>query len=193
MAAYVNLVADVTGFDLTEPGEGKLMAFKIDKDLISAFLTERLKGLKTLWREFPAGIYDFTNADGGSIDRSEGDMIRVRYIEPGSIPSEITLERLYGLILSAENKVLVDLKGMFTALRDAKASNEEEVAGRDKTLGEKDTEIQRITNVPSVISGEHLRGPSLPNHISIGFSPGIQTGVKVEIDLCRSHDADIVR
>jgi len=160
MAAYVNLVADVVGFDLTEPGEGKLIAFKIDKDKISAFLTDRLSGLKDLWREFPEGIYDFTNADGGSIEKTEGGMIKVRYIEPGSIPSEITLERLYGLVFSAENKMLVDVKGMFTALREEKVSHKEEVTGRDKTLGEKDAEIQRITNERNSIQASLIQKES---------------------------------
>ena len=146
MINYVNQVADVVGFDLTEPGEGKLMAYKIDRDKITAFLTERLAGLKTLEREFPEGIYDFGNADGGSIEKTEGGMIKVRYIEPGSIPSECDLERLYAYIYTAESKMLVDVKGMFTALRDAKAEHKTLVEGKSKTIGEKDAEILRVTN-----------------------------------------------
>ena len=147
IAGYLNEVADLVGFPLTVADEasGKKLAYKVDRDAIRTFITDMYGQLKALKREFPEGIYDFSNADGGSIERTEGGMITVRYIEPGRIPSEGTLEGLYSLMRSGMDKMLVDLNGMFKVLGDVKATAKSDLAGKDKTIGEKETEIQRIT------------------------------------------------
>ena len=74
MAGYLNEISDLVGFDLTEPNEaeGKLQEYKIDRDNIRKFIEDKFAELKALKREFPEGIYDFSNADGGKIERTEG-------------------------------------------------------------------------------------------------------------------------
>ncbi|MEN8148837.1 MAG: hypothetical protein ABFS86_03380 [Planctomycetota bacterium] len=147
MAVYLNELSDYVGFSLTDSDEakGKLIEYKIDRDAISEFIKAKFEELKALKRDFPEGIYDFTNADGGRIEKTEGGMVTVRYVEPGLIPSEGTLEGLYVLMRSGMDKMLVDMQAMFTVLKDAKSTAKSDVEGRDKTIGEKDAEIQRIT------------------------------------------------
>ena len=147
IAGYLNEVADLVGFPLTVADEasGKKLAYKVDRDAIRTFITDMYGQLKDLKRDYPEGIYDFSNADGGRIERTEGGMVTVRYVEPGRIPSEGTLEGLYGLMRSGMDKMLVDMQAMFTVLKDAKATAKSDLEGRDTTIGEKDAEIQRIT------------------------------------------------
>lgn len=147
MAGYLNDLSDLVGFDLTNANEaeGKLLEYKIDRDSVREFIKARFEELKALKREFPEGIYDFTNADGGRIEKTEGGMITVRYVEPGRIPTEGTLEGLYALMSSGMNKMLVDMESMFTVLKDAKSTAKSDLEGKDTTIGEKEAEIQRIT------------------------------------------------
>jgi len=157
--AYVSELSDLIGFNLTEQDEasGKRLEYKIDRDAIRAFITARFEDLKALKRDFPEGIYDFSNADGGKIERTEGGMVTVRYMEPGRIPSEGTLEGLYGLMRSGMDKMLVDLQGMFTVLKDAKATAKSDLEGKDSIIAEKDAEIQRITDERNSLQASRIQ------------------------------------
>ena len=159
IAGYLNELSELVGFDLTEPNEaeGKLQAYKIDRDNIDKFIKDRFEELKALKRDFPEGIYDFSNADGGKIERTEGGMVTVRYLEPGRIPSEGTLEGLYALMRSGMDKMLVDLNGMFTVLKDAKGTAQTDLEGKDSTIGEKEAEIQRITNERNSLQASRIQ------------------------------------
>jgi hypothetical protein len=142
---YLKNLSDKVGFPLEATTVSKQGS---DVDKISTWIAEKLDSLKgRYYREFPVAIYTFDPNGGIRRDDTAAEgRVKVAYIAPAAIPSELKLEELYELMDGAMSRMLNDITryvGMVQTERAKFAARETEFVG---TISDKDSEIGRLRN-----------------------------------------------
>jgi hypothetical protein len=147
---YLKHLSDKVGFPLEATTVSKQGA---DADKIATWIAGKLDNLKEKYtREFPVAIYTFDPNGGIRRDDTAGEgRVKVGYIAPAAIPSEIRLEDLYELMDGAMSRMLNDitrLVGDVQRERAKFAARETEFGG---TIAGKDSEIGRLRNEKAAV------------------------------------------
>jgi hypothetical protein len=153
---YLKDLADQVGFPIDNPTADMPADFHSDVTKVKSFILTKLGDLKDKYvREFPVGVYTFDEENGG-IKRSEEDngKVKVGYIAVGKIPSEVTLENLYGLMDEAMGRMLNDITRLVGDKKTLMQSEVEKVKGLNDTIAEKDKEIARLRSEVDKITNQ---------------------------------------
>lgn len=137
----VQKIAPLAGFAIDVNSTDPPAEYATDYRKMDQFIKTHLSEMKDKFvRTFPVNAY--TVADDGGIKReSSGETVTIVYIEPGNIPSETTVEGLYMHMVSAMDRMLIDINRL---VQEIDRLNQTAVAADTaykNTLGEKDTTI----------------------------------------------------
>jgi hypothetical protein len=144
--AYLNDLGKRVGFPLESVTDKKPGGSDLEK--IDTWVLQKLDNLKNkYYRDFPVAIYTFDPNGGIKRDDTVAEgRVRVAYIAPAAIPSELQLEGFYELMDGAMSRMLQDITrfvGMVQTERVKFAAREDEFGG---TIADKDSEIGRLRN-----------------------------------------------
>jgi HAMP domain-containing protein len=151
LSLYLKNLGDKVGFPLENVTEKKPGGSDLDR--IDTWMAEKLDNLKQKFtREFPVAIYTFDPNGGIKRDDTAADgRVKVVYIAPASIPSELKLEELYELMEGAMSRMLNDITRLVADVQRERAkfaAREVEFGG---TIADKDGEIVRLRNEKSAV------------------------------------------
>jgi len=143
-------VRDKVGFPLENPtpvNQGS------DLEKIDQWTAEKLDHLRTTYtREFPVAIYTFDPNGGIKRDEEAGaGKVKVGYVAPAAIPSEIQVQELYELMDGAMSRMLNDITRLVAQVQTERAKYVAREAEFTGTISDKDGEIGRLRNEKSAV------------------------------------------
>ncbi len=122
--------------------QGKVIPSEYGSDYLKVenFVVTKINDLKERYkRTFDKGIY--TEDSNGGFAREDGDKIEVRYVRVANMPSEATLEELYGLMDGAMQRMLADVSRYVALVQQEKQRFDAQKTEFDNTIADKDTTI----------------------------------------------------
>jgi hypothetical protein len=107
---------------------------------VENFVVTKIDELKNRYkRTFDKGTY--TEDSNGGFAREDGDKIEVRYVRVANLPSQATLEELYGLMDGAMQRMLADVTRYVAVVQQEKQRFDAQKTEFDNTIAAKDSTI----------------------------------------------------
>ncbi|MHC4861363.1 MAG: hypothetical protein ACYTDY_14865, partial [Planctomycetota bacterium] len=119
---------------------------EVDPGKVNAFTAGSIGKLKDKYiLKVPVAVYNVTE-DGGLVREQTEETITIEYVAQGSLPSEVTLELLYGYMHSAMGRMLFDIERLVQTLQAQRQNQAAQRQQHEGVVADKDTQIQDLTN-----------------------------------------------